>query len=85
MSNYRTHNTLLFTAGQSGNLDRAWGVLPGTGSAGTITLEGFGSGSGLYPNDQRATINISHLQAGIPFPCYIRSISVTAGSVYVLG
>ena len=84
MVNYRAHNSKLFTTGQSGSLDKAWGVLPGTGSAGTITLEGFGTGSGLYPTDGHATINISHLAAGVPFPCYIRNISVTAGSVYIL-
>lgn len=84
MVNYRAHNCRVFTAGQSGSLTHAWGVLPGTGSAGTITLEGFGTGSGLNSTDTHATINISHLAAGVPFPCYIRDISVTAGSVYIL-
>ena len=80
MSNYRTYNAKLVTSGSAALIDRAWGVLPVSGVTGTITLEGFGTGSTVY-----ATISLAHLTAGEPFPCYVRSITVTnGGSVYVL-
>jgi hypothetical protein len=41
-------------------------------ASGSINLEGGG------------TIQIADITPGVPFPCYITSISVTAGSVYVL-
>jgi hypothetical protein len=51
-----------------------WGVLPVSGVTGTITLEGNTTIS-------LATLNV----AGEPFPCYVKSITVTnGGSVYVL-
>ena len=78
--NYRTFNTKLVTSGSSELVDRAWGVLPVSGVTGTITLEGFGTGSVVHP-----TIALEHLTAGQPFPCYVRQITVTnGGSVYVL-
>lgn len=80
MVNYRTFNTKLVTSGSAALVDRAWGVLPVSGVTGTITLEGYGTGSTVHP-----TIALEHLTAGQPFPCYVRSISVTnGGSVYVL-
>jgi len=80
MVNYRTFNTKLVSSGSSALIDRAWGVLPVNGVTGTITLEGFGTGSTVNP-----TIALEHLAAGQPFPCYVRSINVTnGGSVYVL-
>lgn len=78
--NYRTFNTKLVTSGSAALVDRAWGVLPVSGVTGTITLEGFGTGSTVHP-----TIALEHLTSGQPFPCYVRSINVTnGGSVYVL-
>jgi hypothetical protein len=80
MVNYRTFNAKLVTSGSSALVDNAWGVLPVNGVTGTITLEGYGTGSTVHP-----TIALEHLAAGQPFPCYVRSISVTnGGSVYVL-
>jgi len=80
MSNYRAFNAKLVTSGSSALVERAWGVLPVNGVTGTITLEGFGTGSTIHP-----TIALEHLVAGQPFPCHVRSISVTnGGSVYVL-
>lgn len=78
--NYRTFNTKLVTSGSSALVDRAWGVLPVSGVTGTITLEGYGTGSIVHP-----TIALEHLSPGIPFPCYVRQVTVTnGGSVYVL-
>jgi hypothetical protein len=78
--NYRTFNTKLVTSGSAALVDRAWGVLPVNGVTGTITLEGFGTGSTVHP-----TMALEHLAAGQPFPCHVRSITVTnGGSVYVL-
>ncbi len=78
--NYRTFNTKLVTSGSAALVNRAWGVLPVSGVTGTITLEGFGTGSTVHP-----TIALEHLTSGQPFPCYVRSINVTnGGSVYVL-
>jgi hypothetical protein len=80
MSNYRTYNAKLVTSGSATLIDRVWGVLPVSGVTGTITLEGFGTGSTV-----NSTISLAHLTAGEPFPCYVRSINVTnGGSVYVL-
>lgn len=80
MVNYRTFNTKLVTSGSSDLVNKAWGVLPVNGVSGSITLEGFGTGSTVNP-----TIKLEHLASGQPFPCYIKSISVTnGGSVYVL-
>jgi len=80
MVNYRTFNAKLVTSGSTDLVDRAWGVLPVSGVSGSITLEGFGTGSTVHP-----TIKLENLAGGHVFPCHVRSISVTnGGSVYVL-
>ena len=79
MSYYKTNNVLALTAGQSGSLGNAWGILPASGATGTLTLERNLMGTGSY-----TTLNIAHLSSGIAFPCFVRSVSVTAGTVYVL-
>lgn len=80
MVNYRAFNAKLVTSGSTALVDRAWGVLPVNGVSGSITLEGFGTGSTIHP-----TIALEHLAVGHAFPCHVRSISVTnGGSVYVL-
>jgi hypothetical protein len=73
MVNYRAFDAKLVTSGSATLIDRVWGVLPVSGVTGTITLEGG------------ATISLAHLTAGEPFPCYLKSVTVTnGGSVYVL-
>jgi hypothetical protein len=73
MVNYRAFNSILVTSGSADLIDRAWGILPVSGVTGTITLEGGG------------TISLATLSAGEPFPCYVKSVTVTnGGSVYVL-
>jgi hypothetical protein len=80
MSNYRAFNAKLVTSGSTAIVEKAWGVLPVSGVTGTITLEGFGTGSTVHP-----TIALEHLTAGQPFHCYLRNVTVTnGGSVYVL-
>jgi hypothetical protein len=73
MVNYRAFNSKLVTSGSADLIDRAWGILPVSGVTGTITLEGGG------------IISLATLSAGEPFPCYVKSVTVTnGGSVYVL-
>jgi hypothetical protein len=77
MINYRAYKSTTLTSGQSGSYNlsgsiSAWGVMRSSVASGSINLEGGG------------TIQIADITAGVPFPCYITSISVTAGSVYVL-
>jgi hypothetical protein len=81
MTNYRTFKTLLVQSGSTvTSLENAWGVLPVNGVTGTVTLEGQSNNTGSY-----TTISLAHLTAGEPFPCYVRSVSVTnGGSVYLL-
>ena len=81
MSFYKTTTTLALTTGQSGSLEGAWGVLPATGTspAGTITLQPTTLGGRTFP-----TMSIAHLALGVPFVANIRSVSVSAGTVYVL-
>ena len=79
MVNYRIYNAKEFTAGQSGSLAKAWGILPTSGSTGTLTLERASFSTGSY-----TTMSIAHLTPGIAFPCFVTSVSVTAGTVYVL-
>jgi len=71
--NYRAYSAKLVTSGSATLIDRVWGIMPVTGVTGTVTLEG------------NTTISLAHLTAGEPFPCYVKSITVTnGGSVYVL-
>ncbi len=81
MSFYKTTTTLQLNTGQSGSITNAWGVLPasGTSPAGVITLQPTTLGGTTFP-----TMSIAHLATGVPFICNLRSISVTAGTVYVL-
>lgn len=79
MSFFRTNNVTTYTNGQSGTATNAWGVLVASGSTGTLTLQPTTLGGATA-----TTINIAHLAPGVPFPCYIRNVSVTTGTVYVL-
>lgn len=89
MTNYRIFNSKEFTAGQSGTLDRAWGVLVSKNgvTSGSITLEGVvdNNYSGtIAQTGNHTTLKLEHLAVGEPIPCYVRSITVTAGSAYLL-
>ena len=79
MSFFRTNNAATFTSGSSGSVANAWGILPASGATGTLTLQPTTLGGATA-----TTMSIAHLAPGVPFPCYLRSVSVTAGTVYVL-
>lgn len=80
MTNYRVANTKLVTSGSNDLVNNAWGIMPVSGVTGTVTLEGFGTGSTIHP-----TLALEHLVAGQPFLCYPRQLTVTnGGSVYIL-
>lgn len=78
MINYRAYKSTKLTVGQSGSYNlptspsTAWGIIKAGASSGSLSLEGGG------------VIEIADLTAGVPFPCYLTGVSVTAGSVYVL-
>jgi hypothetical protein len=79
MSNLRTNNVLQLNNGQSGSLPNAWGILAASGSTGTLQLERRFFATGSY-----TTMSLADITPGIPFPCYVTNVSVTAGRVYVL-
>ena len=81
MSYYKATAATQYTTGQSGSVGGAWGILPayGTSPAGTITLQPTTLGGSTF-----TTMSIAHLSPGEVFVCDIRSISVSAGTVYVL-
>lgn len=88
MVNYRIFNAKEFTAGQSGSLDKAWGVMRGSAvCSGSVTLEGVVdnnySGS-VQQTTNKSTIKLEHLAVGEPVPCYVKSITVTSGNAYLL-
>ena len=88
MVNYRIFNAKEFIAagaGTSGSLENAWGVMRGSAiCSGSVTLEAFVTPSGSTPVSTRSTLKLEYLTQGQPIPCYIRSITVTAGSAYLL-
>lgn len=88
MVNYRIFNAKEFIAagaGTSGSLENAWGVMRGSAiCSGSVTLEAFVTPSGSTPASTRSTIKLEYLTQGEPIPCYVRSITVTAGSAYLL-
>lgn len=88
MVNYRIFNAKEFVAagaGTSGSLENAWGVMRGSAvCSGSVTLEGFVTPSGSTPTSTRSTLKLESLTQGQPIPCYIRSITVTSGTAYLL-
>lgn len=79
MVNYRTFKSTKLTTGQTGTYNvsgsteqRVWGIMRTATASGSLNLEGGG------------TIEISDINAGVPFPCHPVSITVTAGAVYIL-
>ena len=83
MTNYRTFNALQLNSGQSGSLDRAWGILRNSSGAGVLYLEAR-SGSQNIQTNPYVTMSIADIAAGQPFPCHVRSVTVTGGTVYIL-
>ena len=89
MVNYRIFNAKEYTAGQSGSLDKAWGVMVSKNGAtsGSVVLEGVVDGNysgSISQTGNHSTIKLEHLAVGEPIPMYVRSITVTAGSAYLL-
>lgn len=72
MTNYRVNKVLTVTTGSQDAPANAWGVMRGVSGAGTINLLGSGS------------ISIADLAVGQPFPCYVDSVTVSGGTVYIL-
>ena len=88
MVNYRIFTAQEYTAGQSGSLAKAWGVMRGSAvCSGSITLEGVAdnnySGT-IAQSTNHTTLKLEHLAVGEPIPCYVRSITVTSGNAYLL-
>ena len=84
MAAYRVFNILAVDTGETGSLDRAWGIMRNTTGAGTLYLE---AKSGSLNNSVSApyvTMSIGDIAAGVPFPCYVRKVEVSAGTVYIL-
>ena len=72
MTNYRTDRVKTVTSGSNAiSASAVWGVMKGTSGAGTLYLA---SGS----------ISIADVPVGQPFPCYAKSVVVSAGTVYLL-
>ena len=88
MTNYKIFNAKEYTTGQSGSLERAWGVMRGSAvCSGSVTLEGVvdNNVSGTFAQtNNHSTLKLEYLAVGEPIPCYVRSITVTAGSAYLL-
>jgi hypothetical protein len=91
MVNYRIFNALEVTGSSSNiTLDKAWGVMRGSAiCSGSVTLEGNATNnySGTIAqtgNGNRSTIKLEYLAQGQPIPMYVRSITVTTGSAYLL-
>jgi hypothetical protein len=89
MVNYRIFNAKEFTTGQSGSLTNAWGVMVSKNgvTSGSVVLEGVVDGNysgSISQTNNRSTIKLEHLSVGEPIPMYVRSITVTAGSAYLL-
>ena len=79
MSIFRTNNAITLTAGQTGSIANAWGILPVSGATGVLTIQPQTLGG-----PTATTMSIAHLAPGVPFPCYVRSVAVGSGTVYVL-
>ena len=88
MVNYRIFNAQEYQAGQSGSLDKAWGVMRGSAiCSGSVVVEGVADGNysgSISQTGNHSTIKLEHLAQGQPIPMYVRSITVTAGSAYLL-
>lgn len=83
MTNYRTFNALPVGTGATGSLDKAWGILRNSTGAGTLYLEAQTIGKNT-PTASYATMSIADIATGQPFPCYVKRVEVSAGTVYIL-
>lgn len=77
MVNYRAYKVDIVSGsvglGPKSQYDRAWGVMKGeTNVSGSLTLEGGGS------------INLASLDNHQIFPCYPKSVTISAGALYIL-
>lgn len=84
MTNYRTFTTLPVGSGQTGSLDRAWGILRSSSGAGVLYLEGKSGSLNNSIYSVHTTMSIADIAAGEPFPCYVKRVEVSAGTVYIL-
>jgi len=88
MGNYRIFDAQEYTAGQSGSLNKAWGVMRGSAvCSGSVVIEGVADGNysgSIQQTGNHSTIKLEHLVVGQPIPMYVRSITVTTGSAYLL-
>ena len=91
MVNYRIFNSKEFIAagaGTSGSLQNAWGVMRGSAVCScSVTLEGVvdNNYSGtIAQTGNHSTLKLEYLPIGTPIPAYVRNITVTAGSAYLL-
>lgn len=79
MGYYKATTVLKLTSSLTGSLANTWGILPGSSAAGVLTLQPATLGGTTFP-----TMSIADLAVGIPFVCNPRSVTVTAGTVYLL-
>ena len=74
MSNYRIFNAKEITTGQSGSLDKAWGIMVNTTiCTGTLYLEGFTGAS-------RTTMSLAYLPKNTPVPIYPANLLIYSAS-----
>jgi hypothetical protein len=75
MVNYRIFNAKEITTGQSGSLDRAWGIMINTPiCTGTLHLEGF---TGVT----HTTMSLEYLPKNTPIPIYPANLLIYSASV----
>ena len=75
MVNYRIFTAKEFTTGQSGSLDRAWGIMVNTPICnGTLYLEGMNGSS-------HTTMSLAYLPKNTPTPVYPANILEFSQSV----
>jgi len=84
MAAYRVFNTLAVGTGQTGSLDRAWGIMRNSSGAGVLYLEAKSGSLNNNVNAPYVTMSIGDIASGVPFPCYVRKEEVSAGTVYIL-
>lgn len=79
MSFYRANNVSVVKATNTGSLSNSWGILPVSGSTGVLRLQPTTLGGSTF-----TSMSIADLTPGVPFHCFVRSVEVSAGTVYIL-